>query len=46
LKETLNTAPYTWTWDTSAFFRHWIKVVAYDNAGNSNEVELMVWKFF
>jgi PKD repeat protein len=46
LKTTLYAAPYTWTWDTWAFFKHTIKVVAFDNAGNSNEVELSVWKFF
>ena len=46
LKTTLYAAPYTWTWDTPAFFKHTVKVVAYDKAGNDNEMERSVWKFF
>ena len=38
--------PYNWTWNERAFFRHTIKVIVYDNAGNSANDELLVWKFF
>jgi len=38
--------PYSWTWDKWAFFKHTIKVTAYDNAGNNASDELIVWKFF
>jgi hypothetical protein len=40
------TAPYRWTWSEISFFLYILKVVAYDNAGNSANVELKVWKFF
>jgi len=43
---TATSAPYTWTWDTIAFFKHTIKVVAIDIFDNGAEDELMVWKFF
>jgi PKD repeat protein len=46
LQDSDNSAPYSWTWSEWAFFRHTLKVVAYDNAGNSNEEEIIVWKFF
>ncbi|MFO7677262.1 MAG: C1 family peptidase [Thermoplasmatota archaeon] len=46
LKETIYDTPYTWTWDTPASFQSIVKIVAYDNAGNSNEVEFRVLKFF
>jgi len=37
--------PYEWTWDNSTFFKHKIKIVAYDDAGNSAQDEQMVWIF-
>jgi hypothetical protein len=39
-------APYNWTWQTPAFFRHTIKIQSYDSFGNSAEKVLEVWKFF
>lgn len=41
LKETLEETPYEWKWDETVFFKHTIKVVAYDKAGNtaSDEIE-------
>jgi len=38
--------PYSWTWSELAFFRYTIKVVAYDNAGNSAQASINVWRFF
>jgi len=38
-------APYQWLWDESAFFTHTIKVIAYDNAGNTATDEQTVWIF-
>ena len=46
LQETIKSYQYIWTWDTNAFFKHTIKIVVYDNAGNSNSTELKVIKFF
>jgi len=46
LKATDYFAPYVWTWDEPAFFRHTIKAIAYDNRGNSDGDEIRVWKFF
>lgn len=37
--------PYSWTWNTIAFLRHTIKVVAYDTAGNTALREFFMWKF-
>lgn len=45
LKNTDNKAPYVWLWDEKAFFRHKIKVEAYDNTGNSASDERVVWIF-
>lgn len=45
LKSTDTSEPYVWTWDESpkrGF--HTITVVAYDNAGNSESDEVMVWR--
>jgi hypothetical protein len=41
------TGPFTWKWDTRTpfMFRHTIKAVAYDTAGNKEEATLKVWKF-
>lgn len=46
LKTTVTSKPYTWTWDTRAFFWHTIKIIASNSFGNSASVELPVWKFF
>ena len=46
LEETIISKPYTWAWDQTLFFKHTIKVIAYDNADNSESVELSIWKFF
>lgn len=41
------TSPYNWSWDETAFFRHSIKVVAYDEAGNEaiDEIEARIFNF-
>lgn len=39
-------APYSYTWTELAFFRYTIKVVAYNNAGNSAQASINVWRFF
>jgi PKD repeat protein len=46
LKATDTTAPYTWTWDTPAFFKHTITVVAYDKSSHSTDEVITVKKFF
>ena len=38
--------PYEWVWHKVAFFRHTIKAIAYDKAGNKASDEIKVWKFF
>jgi hypothetical protein len=38
--------PYSWTWDTFAFLRHTVEVVAYDTMGRSTSQSFVVWKFF
>ncbi len=40
------TFPYSWNWSERVFFRHKIKVAAYDNAGNNVTEEMKLWKFF
>jgi hypothetical protein len=37
--------PYNWSWDETAFFKHSIKVVAYDKAGNksTDEIEVVIF---
>jgi len=48
LKYNDTTEPYIWTWDerTPFRFRHTIKVIAYDEAGNYASSEISVRKFF
>jgi hypothetical protein len=46
LQVTDTTAPYNWTWNEPAFFRHTIKLIAYDTSDNSKEQQLIVWKLF
>ena len=36
----------TWTWSERTFGRFKLYVVVYDTAGNWNELEKIVWKFF
>ena len=42
------TYPFDWTWRLGGFIKHrrTIKIVAYDNSGNSSVAEIKVWKFF
>ena len=46
LKTNLTKKPYTWRWDekTPLRFKHTLKAVAYDKAGNSATSEITVWK--
>jgi outer membrane protein assembly factor BamB len=46
LRATDTEASYQWIWDTTAFFKHTIKVVAYDTSGNSIGKSIGVSKFF
>ena len=47
LKSTDSTYPYAWTWEKNITFRfkHTIKIIAYDNVGNSKVDEIFVRKF-
>lgn len=42
LKKVFKNKPYEWLWDEKAFFRHKIKVVAYDNSANTAEKDMTV----
>jgi len=46
LQETVATAPYTWTWSHLAFFKHVVKVIAYDTGGHNITREITMRKFF
>jgi hypothetical protein len=46
LQSTDSTSPYSWTWNTPAFLRHNVKVIAYDTVGHNTTRELNMWKFF
>jgi hypothetical protein len=46
LKATDTEAPYSWTWDSPAFFKHTITVTAYDTSGKSVQASIVVSKFF
>jgi PKD repeat protein len=46
LKTTDTEAPYQWAWSTRAFFKHTIKVIAYDTSGKSTGTSIEVSKFF
>jgi len=46
LKANDTDVPYLWTWNENAFFVYMLKVIIYDNAGNSADQEMRVWKFF
>jgi len=45
LKETDNNEPYNFLWDENSFGRYTIKVIAYDNIGNHELKEFVIWKF-
>ena len=46
LKKTDIKEPYNLLWDEKSFGRYTIKVIAYDDMGNHELKELVVWKFF
>ena len=46
LKATVSSEPYVWNWNDFTFGRHILKVVAYDNFGNSASDEITVQKLF
>jgi len=46
LEAIFTTIPQSWTWDETAFGRHIIKAIAYDNCENEASDEITVWKFF
>lgn len=41
-----HTEPFTITWENPAFFKHLIKVIAFNTNGESVLREISVWKFF
>jgi PKD repeat protein len=45
-KESDSIEPYSYYWSEKSSGKHTIKIVSYDNAGNSNSVKLTVWKLF
>ena len=46
LKATDTELPYEWSWSSPAFFKHTIRVIAYDTSGNSAGKSIDVSKFF
>ena len=48
LKATFSIVPKSWDWDetTPHEFKHTLRLIAYDNAGNHASDEITVWKFF
>jgi hypothetical protein len=46
LQSTDAEAPYSWTWQGPAFFRHTLRAVATDTSNNTAEVFREVWRFF
>ena len=46
IKENDSSEPYSYFWNEPAFFRHNVKVIAYDNTGKNTSKEIIVWKFF
>lgn len=46
LKERDVITPYSWVWNEKAFFRHTIKVIAYDGKKYTSSDEIIIWKFF
>ena len=45
-KSTDITRPYSYTWRSPLFFKHYISVKAFDNSGNFSRDGSFVWKFF
>lgn len=45
LRSTCYMEPYNWLWDEAVFGRRNLKVMAYDNAGNSATDEIEIWIF-
>ena len=46
LAEIDTTIPYEWTWNKRAFFKHIIKVIAFNSTGETRSKSIDVWKFF
>jgi parallel beta-helix repeat protein len=48
LQEIVTKMPYVWTWERGSLLQHryTIRVIAYDNDGDSHEDEIFVWRFF
>jgi outer membrane protein assembly factor BamB len=46
IRATVTEIPYQWTWSTKAFFKHTIKVWAYDTTGKCSKASIDVSKFF
>ena len=45
LKSTVDSEPFLWTWSEIKFGKHIIKVIAYDDEGNTVSKETEVYKF-
>lgn len=45
-RESFDVCPKSWYWNESLFFKHEIKLVAYDNADNNITKTRQVWKLF
>ena len=46
LQTIITSRPYIWRWDKMAFGKKTLKVVAYNDLGNTASDELTLWKFF
>jgi len=46
LKEIFDIVPKSWLWDETLSYKHEIKLIAYDKAGNMNSKTKNVWKFY
>jgi len=46
LQQTATAVPYEWTWTHWAFFKHVVKVVAYDTGGRNTTRQVTLWRFF
>ncbi|HVQ00478.1 MAG TPA: Ig-like domain-containing protein [Candidatus Thermoplasmatota archaeon] len=46
LQQTVTAAPYEWTWTHWSFFKHVVKVVAYDTGGHKTARQVTFWRFF
>jgi len=43
IKKTCNEMPYQWNWNETAIGTHVLKVIAYDEVGNSNQAIANIW---